>query len=103
MDSAYPRLAALSPARPIVVLEFGATRNNPRGDPAAWAERALCDLVRGRWPRVIGFSWWNEAWQNDDNPGHYTSMQLQDNPELAAIFRQWVGERPEVLGRILPP
>jgi hypothetical protein len=102
MDSAYTRLAALSPARPIVVLEFGATRNNPGGDPAAWAERALSELVRSRWPRVIGFCWWNEAWQNDNNPEHDTSMRLQDNPALAAIFQQWVGGRPEVLGRILP-
>ncbi|HJX41187.1 MAG TPA: glycosyl hydrolase [Anaerolineales bacterium] len=103
LDAAYPRLAALSPARPIVVLEFGAAGNNPGGDAAAWAEQAFSDLVRSRWPRVIGFSWWNEAWQNDNDRGHDTSMRLQDNPALAAVFQQWVGGQLKVLGRILPP
>ena len=100
LDAAYPRLAALAPTKPILLLEFGVTRNNSRGDQAAWAERALSDLVQNRWPRVMGFSWWNEAWQNDDNSEHDTSMRLQDNPALAAVFRKWVGAQGKVLGRI---
>jgi hypothetical protein len=103
MDAVYPRLEALSPTRPILLLEFGAAGNNPRGDPAEWAEQALCDLLRNRWPRVLGFSWWNERWQNDDNPGHDTSMRLQDNPALAAVFQRFVGAQPKVLGAITYP
>ncbi len=99
LDAAYPRLAALAPTKPILLLEFGATRNNSRGDQAEWAKRALSDLVQNRWPRVMGFSWWNEAWQNDDNPAHDTSMRLQDNPALAAVFQAWVGAQRKVLGR----
>jgi hypothetical protein len=103
MDDVYPRLAALSPSRPLMVLEFGACRSNPHGDQADWAERALRDLVQGRWPRVIGFSWWNEAWQNDEQPEHDTSMRLQDNPSLAEVFQRWVGARRNVLGRVRVP
>lgn len=103
LDPAYARLAALSPAKPILLLEFGAARGNPRGDQAAWAEQALADLVRSRWPRVIGFAWWNEGWQNDDNPAHDTSFRLQDNPSLAAVFQKWIGSRSSVLGRIPRP
>jgi hypothetical protein len=103
MDAVYPRLAALSPGKPLLLLEFGATRDNPLGDPAAWAQRALADLLGGRWPRVAGFSWWNERWQNDDDPAHDTSMRLQDHPDLAAAFRVWVGGQPAVLGRIAQP
>jgi hypothetical protein len=103
MDEVYPRLSGLAPAKPIMVLEFAACKNNPLGDQAAWAERALSDLVQNRWPRVIGFSWWNEAWQNDDNPDHDTSMRLQDNPSLATVFRTWVGAQRNVLGRISHP
>ncbi len=99
MDAVYPRLAALSPGKPILLLEFGAAARNPRGDQAEWAEAALSDLISGRWPRVVGFSWWNEFWQNDDNPKHDTTMRVQDNPQLAAVFRRWVGENAEVLGR----
>jgi hypothetical protein len=103
MDDVYPRLAALGPSKPIMLLEFGVCRNNPRGDQAAWAERALSDLVQNRWPKVMGFSWWNERWENDGNPMHDTSMRLQDNPSLAAVFQEWVRDRQNVLGRISSP
>jgi len=98
MDLVYPRLAALAADKPIFVLEFGATLNNPRGNQAAWAEAALTDLIQGRWPRVKGFSWWNEAWKNDHKPAHDTTMRLQDNPALAEVFHRWVGADHDVLG-----
>jgi hypothetical protein len=103
MDEVYPRLVALSPAKPIMVLEFAVCRSNPRGDQAEWAERALSDLVQHRWPKLIGLSWWNEAWQNDENPAHDTSLRLQDNPSLATVFQKWVGSRKNVLGSISYP
>lgn len=103
MDAVVPRLTALAPSKPLLLLEFGATRGNPGGDQAAWAERALSDLEQGRWPPVIGFAWWNEAWPNDDDPAHDTSMRLQDSAPLAAVFRRWVGSRSHVLGRFIEP
>ena len=101
MDAVYPRLAALSPDKPIVLLEFGATAGSPLGDQAAWAEAALTDLTSQRWPRIIGFSWWNEYWQNDNAPEHDTNMRVQDNPQLAAVFQRLVGQNDAVLGRIV--
>jgi hypothetical protein len=104
MDQVYLRLAALSPSKPIILAEFGVTVGNPLGDQAAWAESALTDLTALRWSRVIGFSWWNEAWQNDDNPAHNTNMRLQDNPALAKVFRRLVGAKDNVLGKpVLTP
>jgi hypothetical protein len=50
---------------------------------------------------VIGFSWWNEGWRNDADPGHNTDMRLQDNPALSRVFRETVGDDPRILGRIL--
>lgn len=100
MDAVYPRLAALSPDKPIVLLEFGVTSGSPLGDQAEWAKAALTDLIALRWPRLIGFSWWNEFWENDDDPSHDTNMRIQDNPDLAAVFQKLVGEDPKVLGRI---
>jgi len=87
MDSAYARVTALAPGKPVVALEFGCTAGSPAVKPAGWAGRALADLVALRWPRVIGFSWWNERWQNDRNPQHDTTMRVQDIPELATLFR----------------
>ncbi len=102
MDSAYLRMARLSAHKPIALLEFGATSGNPHISQARWAEEALKDITDMRWKRLIGFSWWNEAWQNDDNPAHDTDMQVQTNPELEAVFRRYVGDNPLVLGRIPP-
>jgi len=55
-----------------------------------------------RIPRVIGFSWWNERWENDNNPDNDTTMRVQDNPDLADVFRELVGNNESVLGRIEP-
>lgn len=77
MDDAIPRLEALSPDKPIVVLEFAAAANNPYCDQVDWTREALTDLISLRWPRVIGFAWWNENWQNDDDPSHDTVLGLK--------------------------
>jgi hypothetical protein len=100
MDAVYPRLAALAPTKPIIVAEFGVTANNPLGSQSLWAQDALTDLTSFRWPRIMGFSWWNEWWQNDDNPAHDTDMRLQTNPSLAQVFLDLVGNNINVLGQI---
>jgi hypothetical protein len=102
MDAIYPRLAALTSDKPIVLLEFGVAKNNPLGDQAEWARAALADITSFRYPRLIGFSWWNESWQNDNNPDHNTTMRVQDNPDLTSVFRELVGMNPIVLGKINP-
>jgi hypothetical protein len=101
MDVVYPRLAMLAPNKPIALLEFGVAANNPLCDQVEWTEAALTDITNLRWPRIIGFSWWNEFWQNDDNPAHDTTMRVQDNARLADVFRRLVGENEAVLGRVI--
>ncbi len=92
MDEIYPRLAELSSEKPIVLLEFGATSGNPNVDQAAWARSALADITSGRWPRLIGFAWWNDWWENDDNPRNNTNMYVDDNQDLTTVFRELVGD-----------
>ena len=103
MDAVYPRMAALAPDKPFVLAEFGVAKNNPLCDQAEWARSALTDIVSFRWPRLTGFSWWNEWWQNDGNPAHDTTMRLQDNAALAAVFQELAGNDPVVLSRIASP
>jgi len=97
LDAVYPRLAALSADKPIIVAEFGCTAGNPLVAPDEWAEDALSNLWAGRWPRIIGFSWWNESWQNDEDPAHDTTMRVQDVAELAAAFRGQLAAHAEQL------
>lgn len=100
IDAVYPRIETLTKDKPIFIAEFGATNNNPLGNQAEWTRAALTDITSFRWPRIIGFSWWNEWWQNDDYPAHDTNMRLQDNPELQAVFQELVGNNPKVLGHM---
>jgi hypothetical protein len=87
LDAAYPRLAAVSAGKPIILAEFGCTRGNPKVDAAAWARDALADILSHRWPRICGFCWWNESWENDDNPKHDTNMIVMDDPALTNVFK----------------
>ncbi|MEI6491192.1 MAG: glycosyl hydrolase [Verrucomicrobiota bacterium] len=87
-DPVYPRIVKIAPEKPIVVAEFGCTAGYPRVLAGDWAKAALGDILSGRWPNVCGFSWWNERWENDDNPAHNTTMRVQDTPALGNAFRE---------------
>jgi len=102
LDLAYEQVEVFAPNKPIVINEFGVPNYNPFGDQADWARAALTDILSMRWERVIGFSWWNEKWQNDENPAHDTNMRVQDNPALAEVFKELVGNNDAVLGRLAP-
>ena len=85
-DPVYPRIVKLAPDKPIMIAEFGCTSGYPHVRAEDWAKAALSDILSDRWPNVRGFSWWNERWENDDNPAHNTTMRVQDNPALGKVF-----------------
>ncbi|MDD2710147.1 MAG: glycosyl hydrolase [Verrucomicrobiae bacterium] len=86
LDEVYPRLLKMAPGKPVVVAEFGCTAGHPNTDCAVWTEKALKTLFGGRWPKVMGFSWWNERWKNGGGQRD-TTMRLQDIPPLTGVFR----------------
>jgi hypothetical protein len=94
MDGAYSRLTKLT-NKPVIVCEFGTIADSGQ---TRWARAALDDVLGNRWPRVIGFSWWNAAFFNDvvDPRGH-SDMRVQGNPALSALFRAEVGSNARVL------
>jgi hypothetical protein len=92
MAEAYPRLTKLAPGKPIVIAEFGCDLHNRRASADAWAKTALDDLFSGRWPVVIGFCWWNEAWENDDYKKHNTDMNILHDRSLTNVFRTELAE-----------
>ncbi len=94
LDSVLPRLKALAPDKPVFLLEFGSARN-PFVAPEVWAEAALRDLTSGRWPQLRGFSWWNSAWENDNDPAHNSELRVELQPALAAVFRRYLSS-PEI-------
>ena len=102
MEQIHARILELAPSKPIIIAEFGTAKNNPNLDQAQWAREALAAITSLHYSNVIGFSWWNERWQNDDDPAHDTTMRVQDNPDLASVFQELVGKNSIVLGEIAP-
>ena len=99
MDEIYPRLTRLGKEKPVAVLEIGVAANNKEVDQAKWTEEALTELSSFRWPEVIGFAWWNDGWENDDDPANDTNMYIHENPGLAQVYRQIVGDNETILGK----
>jgi hypothetical protein len=95
MDWVYRRLSWLT-SKPVIVCEFG-TIDDPH--QAEWTKAALSDLLGGRWPGVIGFSWRNTAFRNDPVTGRWSNMRVEESPGLRAIFRVYVGRERTVIGR----
>jgi hypothetical protein len=77
----------LAPGKPIIIAEFGCDLHNPRVNAASWAKSALEDLFSGRWPAIIGFCWWNEGWQNDENKRHDSDLIVLHSEALTRAFR----------------
>jgi Glycosyl hydrolase family 26 len=97
LNAVIPRLEKLAD-KPIFLLEFGVTTNSPLGRASDWAASLLTALLEPRWPNIKGFSWWNETWQNDDNPAHDTDMRVQSDPDLASVFKERL-ESDKVIGQ----
>jgi hypothetical protein len=95
MDPAYARLTKLTD-KPVIVCEFGAIRDDLQRD---WAKAALADLLAGRWPRIIGFSWWNADFFNDIVTGKRSNMRVQDSRALRVVLRHYIGDEPRVLSK----
>jgi hypothetical protein len=94
MDGVYERMRRMT-NKAFIVCEFG---NIDDANQVAWTTAALSDLVGGRWPKVIGFSWWNTTFENDPKSGGISNMQVQNNPKLQAVFRNFVGRNRAVIG-----
>lgn len=88
IDKAYPRLTKLAPGKPVIVAEFGCDLHNKRVNAARWARSALEELFANRWPRIVGFCWWNESWQNDDTKKHDSDLIMLDDADLTRVFRE---------------
>ena len=93
--------------KPLIVGEFGcsaATKQNPdvtQDEQAAkWAGAALTEMFAGKdsgkYPDLIGFSWWNEAWSNGEQQPA-TEMRIQEIPALSATFAKLLRERESML------
>ncbi len=80
------RFAKMAPAKPVIIAEFGTDIRNPHENAARWADAALAMILSGKWPKLIGFSWWNETWPNDDDPTRASDFRVQSDAALAKVM-----------------
>jgi hypothetical protein len=97
LDEVYPKLAALSPTKPIAVMETGVIEEQGK-DKAAWIRSAYHALRSGRYPRVKAAIWWQERWKNDD--GRVSNVRIDSDPAATAAYQRAVAspafvDRPE--------
>ncbi len=88
LRASYPRLVRIAPDKPLIIAEFGCALRNKHCHAAEWARGALEEIFSGRWPAIIGFCWWNEGWQNDDNKRNDTDMIIWHDAAVARTFRE---------------
>lgn len=87
LDECYKRLTNLAPNKPIILAEFGCDIHNRHLNCVNWAKAALEELFSGSWPKIIGFCWWNEGWQNDDTKSHDSDLIVTHDVDLTKTFR----------------
>jgi hypothetical protein len=95
LDEVYPKLAALSPTKPIAVMETGVLEERGK-DKAAWIRAAYRALRSGRYPRVKAVIWWQERWKNDD--GAVSNVRIDSDPAATAAYRRAVAS-PKLVDR----
>jgi glycosyl hydrolase family 26 len=85
LDEVYPKLTALSPTKPIAILETGVIEEQGK-NKAAWIRAAYRALGSGKYPRVKAAVWWHERWVNqDDRP---SDVRIDSDPAAAAAYRR---------------
>jgi hypothetical protein len=84
-EGIYSRVCKLKGSRPIMLSEFGFANNSgcPR-QPAARTQGTLTAILHNCWPRLAGFSWWNESWTVGKQ---LVELHVEKMPEVAAVFQ----------------
>ena len=74
-------LGAAATKKPLFLFELGTSVLSTQCHPGDWTRQTLTDLLGGRWPELLGFSWWDET-----QSGGSSAMGVPDNPGLRVPF-----------------
>jgi hypothetical protein len=86
---AYVEAAALSPTKPLAIVEY-AVVEDPARDKAAWITDAIGAVRAGRYPRIKALSYWNEAWGGRD--GQRVDLRANSSPAAVAAYREAIAD-----------
>ena len=93
----YREMAAVDPAKPIMITEWGVGEFPDSGDKAEWIRDGF-EVMRTKLPRVKAAVYWHERWQNEDQT--YSNLHINSSPEALAAYRQGVAN-PYWLGNLI--
>lgn len=95
---AYKRIQVMAPDKPVILSEMGCAAGSKTTPQAKWSREAVEDMLAGKWPKLIGFCWWNSRFGYDDNPENDTNLRVDDSPELQKAFFELFKD-PRIIGR----
>lgn len=88
MDEHFDDVAAISPQKPVAILEFGVDEREG-ASKADWISDALNAILRGEYPRVNAVSYWHSTWSNDDDS--MSRLRLDSSKESLDSYRSLIG------------
>ena len=83
MRHLYPGLCALSPSKPIALLEIGVSGPGK----AEWMRETYAAINSGKYPRLKAVSWWNKPRKPDGTP---SGLEIDSTPESLSAYRDGV-------------
>lgn len=88
--SIYNELAAISPTKPIALLEFACVQTRPVNAQPGWVKDAFTELTAQKlWPRVKAISWWHSNFiENKDT----IKMRLDASFETLTNYRTAIAD-----------
>lgn len=90
LDEKWPEVDALSPDRPVAVIEWGVIeRPGYPNDKARWIRDALKAILAGKYPKVRMVNYWHEqSWgtQNEHN------FRLDSSPQALEAYRSMISD-----------
>lgn len=87
MRKIYPELTALSPTKPIALLELGISEDPSNSSKAQWIANVMRSLSAGHFPRVKAVCWWNKTHRPD---GTRSALEIDSSRESLSAYRDGV-------------
>jgi beta-mannanase len=85
MKRLYPGLCALSPSKPIALLEIGAAGPVK----TEWMRETFSAINSGKYPRLKAVSWWNKLRKPDGTP---SELEIDSTPGSLLAYRDGVSD-----------
>jgi hypothetical protein len=84
MERFYGCLCALSPSKPLALLELGVPEGNGK---AAWITEAMDAAASGLYPRIKAVAWWNKLLRSD---GTRSTLEIDSSESSLEAYREGV-------------